>query len=71
MSISDRTCPNCGDIGATPKMNFCPNCGKDLVIKNMTCAVAKSVTPEVTPKGATSTELSLGKSPWRTQQEQV
>ena len=35
MSTSDRVCPEHGDIGALPSANFCPTCGKGLVMKGI------------------------------------
>lgn len=60
MSISDRTCPKCGDIGATPQMSFCPGCGSPLVMKNTLRSVAESIIPAAILGGALGTGLSLG-----------
>lgn len=43
MSISDRVCPEHGDIGALPNANFCPQCGKALEMKSVLRASGENV----------------------------
>jgi membrane protease subunit (stomatin/prohibitin family) len=54
MSTSDRVCPNCGDIGATPQMNFCSGCGKPLEMKGILRSAAESI------PGAAAVGLGVG-----------
>lgn len=60
MSISDRTCPKCGDLGATPQMSFCPGCGSQLVMKSTLRSTAESIIPAAILGGALGAGLSLG-----------
>ena len=60
MSISDRVCPEHGDIGALPSDSFCSRCGKKLEMKGILRSSAEAVIPGVVLGAAVGAGVEIG-----------